>query len=123
MIDGRVVSLAGDQIRIASPQLDVNISARHQAPLSIGQDVWFALRPEKIQLHREKPDQGTNHARGMVEDVIYLGDMSTYKITLDSGKSILATKPNIARLDENNITWDEMVYISWDADAGIVLTS
>ena len=59
----------------------------------------------------------------MVEDVAYLGDMSVFRIVLDSGKRIHVSQTNVSRYDPESISWDEKVFISWEADAGAVLTS
>ena len=40
-----------------------------------------------------------------------------------AGMRMQATRPNIDRWDEENIRWDEHVYVSWDGAAGAVLTS
>ena len=60
---------------------------------------------------------------GIVDEIVYLGDLSVFHIVLDSGKRIQVTKPNIERIDEENISWDEHVYVSWDGEAGVVLTA
>jgi len=31
------------------------------------------------------------------------------------------TKSNLLRRDEDNISWDETVYVSWEDTAGVVL--
>ena len=53
----------------------------------------------------------------------YLGDMSVFRIVLDSGKRIHVSQTNVSRYDPESISWDEKVFISWEADAGAVLTS
>ena len=85
--------------------------------------LWYALRPEKIRIHRKDPGGEYNSARGTVDEVVYLGDLSVFHVVLDGGRRIQVTRPNVARRDEENITWDEQVFVSWDGDAGVVLTS
>ncbi|HKJ62536.1 MAG TPA: TOBE domain-containing protein, partial [Hyphomicrobiales bacterium] len=87
------------------------------------QTLWYALRPEKLRISRQKPEADANVSHGLVDEVVYLGDLSVYHIVLDSGIRIQATKPNIERTDEDNIRWDEQVFVSWDGGAGVVLTS
>jgi len=58
-----------------------------------------------------------------VEDIAYLGNLSTYRVRLDSGKIMRLTRTNRARSDEDKITWEDKVYITWDDKAGVVLTS
>jgi len=123
MFEGQVIEDEHDHLRIRSNEIGGDIYVGHGVACAPGQTLWFALRPEKIQLQRGKPDQDANFARGTVDDVIYLGDVSTFRITLESGKTILVTKPNVARSDEDNISWDETVYAVWGNEAGAVLTS
>ena len=123
MFEGQVIEDEHDHLRIRSSELGGDIYVGHGVACAPGQTLWFALRPEKIQLQRQKPNTEENFTKGTVDDVIYLGDISTYRITLDSGKSVHVTKPNIARYDEENISWDETVYLVWSSDAGAVLTS
>jgi putrescine transport system ATP-binding protein len=123
MFEGQVIEDEQDHIRIRSQQAGCDIYVGHGVSCAPDQTLWYALRPEKIRVSREKPEGDANITSGMVEDVVYLGDMSIYRVTLETGKRITATKPNVERIDEDNITWDEKVFISWNDDAGAVLTS
>ena len=46
--------------------------------LSIGQQVWLGLRPEKMRIGLAKPENGNNVISGKVDDVGYLGSTSQY---------------------------------------------
>jgi hypothetical protein len=35
---------------------------------------------------------------------------------------VRATRANLSRYDDEALTWDEKVWISWDETAGVVLT-
>ena len=59
--------------------------------------VWAAVRPEKIQLSVEPPQQTDNVTRGVVKEIAYMGDMSVYLVQLDSGKMMRVTQPNAYR--------------------------
>ena len=58
----------------------------------------------------------------MVEEVAYLGNLSIFRLRLESGKLVQATKANLSRFDDDAISWDEKVWVSWDDVAGVVLT-
>ena len=58
----------------------------------------------------------------MVEEVAYLGNLSIYRLRLASGKVLQATKANLSRFEEEPISWDETVWVSWNDVAGVVLT-
>jgi putrescine transport system ATP-binding protein len=122
LFEGRVVEDERDYIRIASDEFGGTIHVGHGVSCTIDQRLWYAVRPEKIRLSRDRPEVEHNAVHGVVEEVLYLGNQSTYKVRLDSGKSIKATQPNLSRHAEDAISWDEPVWATWSDTAGVVLT-
>jgi putrescine transport system ATP-binding protein len=51
-----------------------------------------------------------------------MGDMSIYLLRLPSGKVVRVTQPNVYRHADERVTWDEQVYLSWDATSPVVVT-
>ena len=89
-----------------------------------GQRVWVALRPEKIRLTKQPPGGGRgNLLRGVVWELGYLGNRSTYRIRMASGKLVTVQAQNERRTSEWSIDWSDEVYMSWQADAAVVLQS
>jgi len=126
MFEGVVTEDEDDHIRVRSGEAGCDIYVSHGVDCAPDQILWWAVRPEKITLTREKPDDdypGANLTHGVVEDVVYLGDMSVFQVLLDSGTRIRVTKANSLRGDPNAISWDEPVWASWSGNAGSVLTS
>jgi putrescine transport system ATP-binding protein len=122
MFEGRVTEDEPDYIRIHAPELDGEIFVGHGVSCTPNQLLWFAIRPEKLRLSRERPDQAENAFPATVDEVAYLGNLSIYRLRLPGGKVLRAAKANLARHDEDAISWDEKVWVSWDDDAGVVLT-
>jgi putrescine transport system ATP-binding protein len=122
MLEGRVSEDEPDYISIASPDVDGEVYVGHGVSCVLSQHVWFAIRPEKIRLSREQPDKERNVFKGLVEEVAYFGNLSVYRVRLATGKLIQATKVNLTRFDEDAISWDEEVWVTWDDTAGVVLT-
>ncbi len=58
-----------------------------------------------------------------MHDIAYLGDISLYKVELDDGAMMTASVANASRLADRTIGWEDRVWLSWAADAGVVLTS
>ena len=84
---------------------------------------WLALRPEKMRVSLAAPaEANANAAQGVVHDIAYLGDFSIYHVRLADGTLLKAAQPNLTRLVERPIGWDDKVYLSWMPDAGVVLT-
>jgi putrescine transport system ATP-binding protein len=88
-----------------------------------GQEVAFAVRPEKIYISKDEPAQKHNKAQGIVEDIAYFGSHSVYHVRLPSGFKIMAHFANRQRWASENFTWNDPVWVSWGDDAGVVLTS
>ena len=87
-----------------------------------GQRVWVALRPEKIRLSKQ-PFGGdrVNQIKGMVWELGYLGNRSTYRIKTETGKLVTVFAQNERRSSEWAIDWSDEVYLSWTADCAVVL--
>jgi putrescine transport system ATP-binding protein len=89
-----------------------------------GQRVWVALRPEKIRLSKQPAgDTRCNQLRGTVHQLGYLGNRCTYQIKTASGKLVTVFSQNERRTSEWSIDWSDEVYVSWNADAAVLLRS
>lgn len=121
MLEGRVTEDEPDYIRIAAPDVDGTIHVGHGVSCSPNQRVWFAVRPEKLTITRLRPEGCHNAFPVVVEDVAYMGNLSVYRLKLESGTYLRATKSNFARLEDDPISWDETAWVSWDDTAGVVL--
>jgi putrescine transport system ATP-binding protein len=89
-----------------------------------GQRVWVALRPEKIRLSKQPAgDSRCNQLRGTVHQLGYLGNRCTYQIKTASGKLVTVFSQNERRTSEWSIDWSDEVYVSWNADAAVLLQS
>jgi putrescine transport system ATP-binding protein len=122
MFEGVVIEDEPDHVRIRSAEADCDIYVPHGVDCAPDQVLWYAIRPEKIVLSRERPKGDANITKGMVEDIAYLGDMSVFQIVLENGKRMRVTKANSLRGDPDAIKWDEQVYLHWNGDSGSVLT-
>src|SRR5262245_15998508 len=117
LIEGRVVE-AGAETVIESAVAG-RVRAAAAAGARPGDTVWVALRPEKVRLVQERPAAAQeNCVAGTVRDIAYLGDLSIYKVELDSGLMMQAAVANLTRLVQRPITWDDRVWLTWGRDAG-----
>jgi len=90
--------------------------------LAQGTRCHFAIRPEKVAISRERPDDRANTFQGRVHDIAYLGNISTYHVKLADGKIIKAQTANNRRIARRNFNWEDPVWLSWTDTAGIILT-
>jgi putrescine transport system ATP-binding protein len=121
LIEGRVVE-AGANTTVIESALIGRVRAGAASGAKSGDTVWVALRPEKIRLSLEQRAATENSVSGTVRDIAYLGDLSIYKVALDSGFVMKVATANLTRVIERPISWDDRVWLTWDAAGGIVLT-
>jgi len=87
-----------------------------------GQRVWVALRPEKIRLSKEPlGGERVNQIKGVVWELGYLGNRSTYRIKTATGKLVTVFAQNERRSSEWSIDWSDEVYLSWTANCAVLL--
>jgi putrescine transport system ATP-binding protein len=120
MFQGQMVEDEPDHVRIATPEMESTIYVNHGVSAASDAVVWAAVRPEKIQLSVEPPQQTDNVTRGVVKEIAYMGDMSVYLVQLSTGKMMRVTQPNAHR-HADDITWDQQVYLHWHASSPVVL--
>lgn len=121
--EGRVLEVETDHILVESDEAGCELYVSHSADAPVGSQVKVAIRPEKIMISTTEPKQNRNATHGVVKDIGYLGDVSIYHVELKSGKIVLATQPNLVRLAERPVTWNDEVYLFWQAQNSIVLTA
>ena len=83
----------------------------------------FVIRPEKISISKEEPLELQNRVKGRIEDIAYLGNISTYYVRLPNGVLVKSQTSNSRRLARRDITWQDEVWLSWRDTAGLVLAS
>ena len=122
MFEGRLVEDEPSYVRIEANDLDQPIYVDHGVSSAPGATVWAAIRPEKMQMSREQPAGADNWTVATVRDIAYMGDLSIYLLRLPSGKIVRVTQPNVERHAAERVTWDEQVYLHWDATSPVVVT-
>lgn len=122
VFDGILKEQLDDVLLIQSPSLLNPLKVDLDAAVVEGVPVQIALRPEKILLCEEPPEDGCNYATGEVVHIAYLGDLSIYHVKLLSGQMISAQLQNGHRFRKGMPTWGDQIKLCWDADSCVVLT-
>ena len=99
------------------------LTAASVQPFSEGQKCHLAIRPEKVRISAEAPEDAANAVQGKVLDIAYLGNISTYHVELPTGAVIKAQTANTRRISRRDYTWEDTVWLSWTATAGVLLAS
>lgn len=123
LFDGTVMDEERDSTTIRSSDIDGLLKVDHGISGAPNQNVSVAIRPEKIRISREPIDLAVNATTGVISDVAYMGSQSIFKVRLNSGKEIRITQPNVSREMGNRLTWEDRVFLSWDADSCVVLVA
>ncbi|MFK8253738.1 ABC transporter ATP-binding protein [Ancylobacter terrae] len=123
LIEGKIESLGHGLVHLRSDAADMSLTIAQEVDAKPGDPAWIAIRPEKVRVDLDPPaEQGVNCIAGTIWDIGYLGDLSIYHVELPNGTRIKAAKPNLTRMVERPISWEDKVWVSWTPDAGVVLT-
>ena len=123
MFEGKVEDDHAEYVTIRSPSLASAIYVGHGVSGYEGQDVAFAVRPEKVLISKEEPSHNRNKACGKIEDIAYFGSHSVFHVRLPSGYRIMANFANQHRWASEGMTWGDEVWVSWGDNEGVVLTT
>lgn len=129
LFKGTVVKDEPDHVVIETPECKHYVS--HGITGTPEMTVHVAVRPEKMAIQAEPPadaereslaEAGHNMAQGVIEDIAYLGSLTTYHVKLDTGMVVKVTHTNAARHDLTRLTWGDRVYVWWCGSDVVVLT-
>ncbi len=123
LFDGKVEEDEKDYVTIRTASLDSPIYVGHGITGYDGMKVAFAIRPEKVNICKEEPEQKYNKAQGVIEEIAYFGSHSVYHVRLQNGTKVLCNFVNMKRWASDRFTWNDSVWISWEENSGVVLTS
>jgi spermidine/putrescine transport system ATP-binding protein len=78
-----------------------------------------ALRPEKIRIDATAPEGAPdNHYRGTVTELLYMGDVTVYKVATPGGALVEALLANSQSGRTKFFEAGDAVEVSWAVDAG-----
>jgi putrescine transport system ATP-binding protein len=124
LFEGTVSNCQPGLITVQCGETGSELLVDDRGGFSVGQRVWVALRPEKVRLTKEAVDGARiNRLRGTVWELGYLGNRSTYRVRTANGKLITVFAQNERRTSEAAIDWSDEVFVTWSADAAVLLDS
>jgi putrescine transport system ATP-binding protein len=122
LFEGTVSACEPGLITVQCAETGCELLVDDAGSFSVGQRVWVALRPEKVRLGKQPVSAArTNQLRGTVWELGYLGNRSTYQIKTTTGKLVTVFAQNERRTSEAVIDWSDEVFVSWSADAAVLL--
>lgn len=120
MFAGKVTVDEPDHVIIDTPECQHYVG--HGITGTIGMPVSVAVRPEKITISAEAPEQSHNVVYGEIVELAYLGSYTVYHLKLASGMQVKATVSNTVRHGAFHPKWGDKVYASWSDISMVVLT-
>nr|WP_315479259.1 polyamine ABC transporter ATP-binding protein [uncultured Rhodoferax sp.] len=97
------------------------IQVGHGVSGTLNMPVGIAVRPEKIEISKVRPDVGVNLFTGRVKEIAYFGSYNTYIVVATDGTKVKITEANTSRQELSDITWEDDVYFWWGDRSAIVL--
>ncbi|MCB1363765.1 MAG: ABC transporter ATP-binding protein [Rhodobacteraceae bacterium] len=123
LIEGRASAHGEGRFRIDWAEGQQPLIAASRLEFAAGQQCHLAIRPEKIAISAERPSDADNAVQGRVHDIAYLGNLSTYHVELPTGAIVKAQTANTRRISRRDFTWEDPVWLSWTATAGVLLAN
>ena len=123
IIQGTTTADGEDSYSIAWADGRAPLTANSYQSFSDGQKCHLAIRPEKVAISTERPEEASNAVQGRILDIAYLGNISTYHVELPTGVVIKAQAANTRRISRRSYTWEDTVWLSWTATAGVLLAN
>ena len=112
-LEGKIESIDGDSI-YARTHGQLEIHAKQNQDVSLGQEVFFTLRPERITFINET-GQMANTFNGVIEEVVYVGEISKYMIRLSEEDDLFILKQQ-NQLGVKKYKKGDRVIIGWNPE-------
>jgi putrescine transport system ATP-binding protein len=120
LFEGRLTTDEPDHCAITTPLGEMHVG--HGVSGTPNMPVTLAVRPEKIEIAKERPaGVAINLFAGKVKEIAYFGSYNTYIVVAGDGSRVKITEANTSRHDLSDITWDDNVFFWWTDRAGVVL--
>ena len=119
LFEGKLSVDEPDRCAVATGIGEVQVG--HGVSGALHMPVAIAVRPEKVEIGKDRPDRDHNLFSGKVREIAYFGAHSTYIVLATDGSRVKITEANTARHGLSDITWEDDVYFWWQDDAAVVL--
>jgi spermidine/putrescine transport system ATP-binding protein len=121
LFSGAVDGSTGDSVMVAVDGVG-RVKVAGGPAAREGDAVAIALRPEKVRIR--KADGGSeldNHFSGTVRDMLYMGDVTVYRVQIEAGGTVEALLANSASGLTPFFEIGDPVEVGWSSGAGHML--
>jgi putrescine transport system ATP-binding protein len=121
LLEGTLTTDEPDHCAITTKIGEVHVG--HGVTGALNSNVALAIRPEKMEISKTRPDVQVNLFTGKVKEIAYFGSYNTYIVVATDGSRLKITEANTSRQDLSDITWDDDVFFWWGTRSAVVLRS
>ncbi len=118
--EGTLALDAADRCEVKTAYGVVNVG--HGISGIQGMACAVAIRPEKINISKNRPAAANNLFTGNVREIAYFGSYNTFIVEVQGGATVKILEANTSRYDSGEITWNDAVFFWFDETAPMVLT-
>jgi putrescine transport system ATP-binding protein len=120
LFDGKLTVDEPDRCAVGTSIGEIHVG--HGISGAAGMPVAVAVRPEKIDIAKERP-AGVDHNlfSGRVKEIAYFGSYNTFIVVTPQGTKVKITEPNGSRHEQLDVTWEDDVFFWWDDLDAVVL--
>jgi putative spermidine/putrescine transport system ATP-binding protein len=108
-VKGRVKSVDQD-LSVIKTDVGDEIKVLSNTKYPVGSDVFVTIHPEKMHLLTSE-DKSLNMIKGQITDIIYLGEITKYHVTIENGQTIFTKHHNRSGIKSHHI--GEQISIGW----------
>jgi ABC-type Fe3+/spermidine/putrescine transport system ATPase subunit len=109
-IEGRVIDRKEDVLTLQIADESTH-QLQWQEDVAIGDEMCFSIRPEKVLISNDE-NSSMNALSGVIEEIIYIGETTRYKIVIGRDNIINVREMNIG--DRSPFRKGEKVKLSWN---------
>lgn len=123
LIDVQIVSVEGDEYTLEASHGEQLLQVESNSSISPSTELTLSIRPEKISIQKGHLDAGKNTLHGTVEELAYLGRLSTYRVKLATGPVLEVTVANQMRSkgSRHPVSWGDAVTLSFNTSSAVLL--
>ncbi len=109
ILTGRVIEFHKTQVNLLVDE-QLSLSVMSQTEVFPGQLLTLVIRPEKVNISSSKPTPN-NHWQGIIEESVYLGTDTRYRVRLTDHIVLTIRQQNLQRFQSQPYRVGESVYV------------
>ncbi|MBI5274289.1 MAG: ABC transporter ATP-binding protein [Chlamydiales bacterium] len=119
---GHLVDVETDP-KISIPELGTFsiLLPHHRSWMVEGKSAVLSIRPEKLYISKVPVENFSNGLKGLVRSIVYHGRSTQYNVELESGNKVQVFEQNEEHFPQENIDYDDPVYLYWQKENCVIL--